>query len=142
AIQSAELDDYDPIFESEVAAFLREKGFTLHTQVGCSGYRIDLALLSPEEPGRYVLGIECDGAGYHRTAAARHRDRLRQAVLEGLGWRIHRIWSTDWWRNRKRAEEDLVEAVNRALEEAELSGDGREASGDRKGNDAGMTSRA
>ena len=48
-------------------------------------------------PGRYLLGIECDGATYHRAATARDRDKLRQLILEGLGWKLHRIWSTDWW---------------------------------------------
>lgn len=121
AIDSAEQDEFDSMFESEVAEFLRKEGFTVHTRIGCSGYRIDLGIVSPDKPGRYILGIECDGARYHRTATARDRDRLRQSVLEGLGWRIHRIWSTDWWRNREQAEKSLIETVNRALEESKLT---------------------
>lgn len=117
AVESAQQEQFDSIFESQVAGFLRARGFSLHTQVGCSGYRIDLAVMAPNAPGRYLLGIECDGASYHRAATARDRDRLRQAVLEGLGWRIHRIWSTDWWRNRQLAEEQLLVAVNQAVEE-------------------------
>ena len=69
----------------------------MHHQVGCSGYRIDLGIVDPAAPGRYLLGVECDGATYHRAATARDRDKLRQAVLEDLGWKLHRIWSTDWW---------------------------------------------
>lgn len=69
----------------------------MHHQVGCSGYRIDLAAVDPDAPGRYLLGIECDGATYHRAATVRDRDKLRQLILEGLGWKLHRIWSTDWW---------------------------------------------
>ena len=30
--------------------------------------------------------------------SARDRDRLRQEVLE-IGWDLHRIWSTDWFRD-------------------------------------------
>ena len=84
-------------FELLVAESIRQEGFEVHHQVGCSGYRIDLAVVHPRKPGRYLLGIECDGATYQRAKTARDRDKLRQAVLEGLGWKLHRIWSTDWW---------------------------------------------
>ncbi|WP_353507257.1 DUF4011 domain-containing protein [Variovorax sp. J22G40] len=87
----------DSPFEVAVIRVLREAGWTVHPQVGCSGYRIDLAVVDPRAPGRYLVGIECDGRAYHSGATARDRDRLRQHVLEGLGWHIHRIWSTDWW---------------------------------------------
>jgi very-short-patch-repair endonuclease len=113
--ESAQTADYDSVFEQEVAEFLRSKGHTVHTQIGCSGYRIDLAIVHPDSPGHYLLGIECDGATYHSAATARDRDRLRQGVLEGLGWRIHRIWSTDWWRNSSNAREDLIAEVEAAL---------------------------
>ena len=88
---------FDSGFERQVYRALVARGHMVHTQVGCAGYRIDLAIVDPDAPGRYRLGIECDGATYHSAATARDRDRLRQEVLEGLGWRIHRIWSTDWW---------------------------------------------
>jgi very-short-patch-repair endonuclease len=78
---------------------LKAHGLGVRTQVGCSGFRIDLALVDPEQPDRFVIGIECDGATYHRSATARDRDRLRQEILEGLGWKIIRIWSTDWMSN-------------------------------------------
>lgn len=65
------------------------------TQVGCSGFRIDMAVNHPTLDGRFVLGIECDGATYHSSRTARERDRLRQGVLEDIGWRRYRIWSTD-----------------------------------------------
>jgi very-short-patch-repair endonuclease len=88
--------DYDSPFEREVAEALIAHGLEVRKQVGCSGYRIDLAVVDPQSPGRFLLGIECDGATYHRSATARDRDRLRQEVLESLGWTIVRIWSTDW----------------------------------------------
>ncbi|WP_442881588.1 DUF3320 domain-containing protein [Comamonas sp.] len=87
----------DSPFEVEVIRTLRELGWTVHPQVGCSGYRIDIGVVDPRAPGRYLLGIECDGRSYHSGATARDRDRLRQYVLEGLGWNIQRVWSTDWW---------------------------------------------
>lgn len=89
----------DSPFEREVISALREKGWEVHPQVGASGYRIDIGVVDPRAPGRYLLGVECDGRTYHSGATARDRDRLRQHVLEGLGWQLHRIWSTDWWLN-------------------------------------------
>ena len=87
----------DSEFEQMVADRIHAAGFEVHHQVGCSGYRIDLGVVDPQTPGRYLLGVECDGATYHRAATARDRDKLRQLILEGLGWKLHRIWSTDWW---------------------------------------------
>lgn len=97
-------------FEAAVCTALRARGHEVHTQVGCSGYRIDLAVVDPRAPGRYLLGIECDGAAYHSAATARDRDRLRGAVLAGLGWRLHRVWSTDFWQDPA-GELDRVEAA-------------------------------
>lgn len=91
--------DFDSPFEHEVYDELTRQGLTVHRQVGCSGFRIDLAVVDPRAPGRYLLGVECDGATYHSSATARDRDRLRQEVLESLGWRICRVWSTDWVRD-------------------------------------------
>jgi very-short-patch-repair endonuclease len=89
--------DHDSDFEAAVCTALRDKGWEVHAQVGCAGFAIDLAVVDPRAPGRYLLGIECDGATYHSSPTARDRDRLRQAVLESLGWTIQRIWSTDWF---------------------------------------------
>ncbi|MBI4575485.1 MAG: DUF3320 domain-containing protein [Planctomycetes bacterium] len=102
-------------FEVEVGRALEAKGWTVRRQVGCSGYRLDLAVVHPRRPGAFVLGIECDGATYHRARTARDRDRLRQAVLRGLGWRLHRIWSTDWWLDPRRELERAEAAIQGAL---------------------------
>jgi very-short-patch-repair endonuclease len=99
AITEASAAGFDSPFEREVFEELERRGLKLHRQVGCGGFKIDMAVVDPDASGRYVLGIECDGATYHSSATARDRDRLRQQVLEGLGWRICRIWSTDWVRN-------------------------------------------
>jgi len=86
-------------FEEEVAARLSELGHTIDSRVGGRDFYVDLAIRDPERPGRYLLGIECDGASYRRAAWARDRDRLRDEVLEGLDWHLHRIWSTSWFRD-------------------------------------------
>ena len=102
-------------FEVDVLQACEAIGIRVDSQVGCSGYRIDLAARDPACAMRYVLGIECDGATYHSGATARDRDRLRQSVLEGLGWTFHRIWSTDWALNRASEIERLKAAYEKAL---------------------------
>lgn len=102
----------DSPFEVEVIRALRDKGWIVHPQVGCSGYRLDIGVVHPHEPGTYLLGVECDGATYHSMPTARDRDRLRQLVLEGLGWKLHRIWSTDWWTDHEREMQKLEKVLN------------------------------
>ena len=92
---------HDSDFEAEVYDELVKRGYEVHTQVGVSGYRIDLAIYDREQ-SRYILGIECDGAAFHSSKSARERDIHRQNYLESRGWTIHRIWSKHWWRNPKR----------------------------------------
>ena len=101
-------------FEEAVFRALTARGWILHKQVGCSGYRIDLAVVDPELPGRYILGIECDGANYHSSRTARDRDRLRASVLESLGWKLHRIWSSDWWLEPERQLARVEDAIREA----------------------------
>ena len=115
----------DSPFEEAVASALRTEGHQIEQQVGSAGFFIDLAVVDPDRPGRYMLGIECDGAKYHSARSARDRDRLRQQVLEGLGWSIHRVWSTDWFRNRERELDRIQEAIQTAN-----SGGGGRPSGD------------
>jgi very-short-patch-repair endonuclease len=103
--------DFDSPFEEAVFRALTNRGYELHKQVGSAGYFIDLAVVDPAKPGRYLLAIECDGALYHSSQSARDRDRLRQQVLEGLGW------STDWFRNPGR---ELTKAAD-AIEAAKLT---------------------
>ena len=107
--------EYGSPFEEQVARTLTNMGYTVHKQVGCSGYRIDLAVVHPDRPGHYAVGIECDGASYHSAATARERDRLREQVLSNLGWTLHRIWSTDWFRAHPREVARLKQAVDAAI---------------------------
>ena len=108
----------ESVFEEQVAAVVKSLGYDIETQVGMSGYRIDIGVRCTTEPGRYALGIECDGASYHSSFSARDRDRLRQNHLESMGWRIHRIWSTDWFQSdpedRKRRLREAIEAAQAA----------------------------
>jgi very-short-patch-repair endonuclease len=103
--------DFESPFEEAVARVIREAGFYVHPQVGVSSFRIDLGVIDPAKPGEYILGVECDGAAYHSARSARDRDRLRQEILEERGWRLHRIWGTDWFRNPQRESERLRAAI-------------------------------
>ncbi len=104
-------------FEESVRRALVERGHRVATQVGVAGYRVDLAIQDEDGAG-YALGIECDGATYHSAPAARDRDWLRQSVLEGLGWRIHRVWSRAWIQNPQ----SELDAIELALNEADSPG--------------------
>ena len=115
--------DFESPFEDAVARVIRQAGYDVHPQVGVSSFRIDLGVLLRSNPGEYLLGVECDGATYHRARSARDRDRLRQEVLEGLGWRLHRIWSTDWFRNQERETQRLLFAIRDAEMRASSSVD-------------------
>lgn len=109
--------DTESPFEAGVKGALEAKGWQVHPQIGVSQFRIDLGVVHPDAPGRYLAGVECDGATYHRSATARDRDRLREWVLTDLGWRIRRIWSTDWWMNPDAALEQLHARLQQDLAE-------------------------
>jgi len=113
-------EDTDSPFEDSVYDFLRSHGYEVRKQVGCAGFRVDLAIVDSQSHGRYLLGVECDGKKYHTSPVARDRDRLRQQILENLGWRIYRVWSTDWYRNRIESQNGLLKAVERARHEEPL----------------------
>ncbi|WP_407176383.1 DUF3320 domain-containing protein [Bradyrhizobium sp. STM 3562] len=98
-------------FEDAVKSALENEGWEVHPQIGVSFFRVDLGIVHPDFPGRYLAGVECDGAAYHRSATARDRDRLREMVLTDLGWRIRRVWSTDWWMDRYAAAQKLHEKL-------------------------------
>jgi very-short-patch-repair endonuclease len=101
----------DSYFEEAVMRVVESAGLRAVPQVGVSSYRIDIGVEHPSRPGEFILGIECDGAMYHSAITARDRDRLRQEVLERRGWKIHRIWSTDWFRQNQAARKRLLDVL-------------------------------
>jgi very-short-patch-repair endonuclease len=117
--------DHDSVFEEQVAKALQARHYQVHRQVGLAGFFIDLAVADPERPGRYLLGIECDGTSYHDARSARDRDRLRQSVLESHGWNIHRIWSTDWFQRPKEQLELVIARIEAAKAEHDAQAAGR-----------------
>jgi very-short-patch-repair endonuclease len=101
--------------EAAVGSVLKAHGYEVVPQVGVSGYYIDLAIRHPKKPGAFLLGVEFDGKSYHSGRSARDRDRLREMTLVSQGWKLHRIWSTDWFKNRDAEIERLLQRV-RSLE--------------------------
>ena len=106
---------FDSDFEESVANFLVSHGYTIQPQVGMKGFFIDLGIVHPENENIFLCGIECDGATYHSSRSARDRDRLRQQILESRGWKIFRIWSTDWFYRRAKQEKELLDALQQML---------------------------
>ncbi len=104
-----------PLFENKLEHQLYEAlgklGFEFDTQVGYSGYRVDLAVVHPKNPSKYVLAIECDGSNFHSARSARERDVFRQRFLESRGWRVERVWSRNWWRDQEREVQRLKLAI-------------------------------
>lgn len=109
---------YDSPFEEAVANGLRNKGWQVVPQIGVSRFRIDLGIVHPDKPGDYLVGIECDGATYHSAATARDRDKVRSTILQGLGWKLLRLWSTEWWIDKAGALQRLDGAINQLLDES------------------------
>ncbi|MBQ9025138.1 MAG: AAA family ATPase, partial [Methanobrevibacter sp.] len=104
-------------FEDAIASFLEENGYQVDKQIGCAGFRVDLAIVDEENPGKYILGITTDGKMYASSKVARDRDRLREQVLEGLGWKLYHLWSTDWYRNRDLGRKKLLEFIEKSIKE-------------------------
>lgn len=109
---------YDSPFEEAVANGLRRKGWHVVPQIGVSRFRIDLGIVHPDKPGDYLVGVECDGATYHSAATARDRDKVRSSILQGLGWKLLRLWSTEWWIDKEGALDRLDAAISRLLEDS------------------------
>lgn len=112
-IRDTEVETND--FEDAVREFLINKGFSVDAQVGVGKFRIDLAIRDPKHVSKYLIGIECDGATYHSSKVARDRDLLREEILRVMGWKLHRVWSTEWFHNRELATKLLMDSIARAL---------------------------
>ena len=112
---STGLDPESP-FEESVLTTIQGWGYIVEPQVGAAGFRVDIGVRHPAYPGMFALGVECDGYQYHSAPAARDRDRLRDQILTGLGWRLHRIWGTAWYRDRATEEQRLRAAIQEAID--------------------------
>ena len=107
---------FDSEFEELIHNRIENLGYTVETQVGQSGYRIDLAVVHPKDSSKYILGVECDGAMFHSGKSVRERDVMRQKFLERRGWNIDRIWSRNWWRNPDAEVQRIKEKIDSLVE--------------------------
>ena len=116
-LESAKITSREPDsdFEVAVAEVLKNKGYEVVPQLGVAGFFLDMAVRNPEMPGDFLACIECDGATYHSGLSVRDRDRLRQQVLERLGWKgkIYRIWSSDWFKDPRTQTRRLVDFLEK-----------------------------
>ena len=119
ALASANQSTIPDDFVHVIYRFLSERGYKVRQYIGCSGYKIDIAVEHPELPDEFVAGIECDGLSYASARTARDRDRLRSAVLKNMGWNLYRVWSAEWYRNPEIEGQKLVKFISHAITEAE-----------------------
>jgi very-short-patch-repair endonuclease len=115
----------DSDFERWFISRLGHEGFEVVPQLGVAGFFLDIAIRHPDEPGTFILGVECDGRTYHSSRSARDRDRLRQKILEDRGWQLHRVWSTDWFRNPEYEFKRLVDRIRALRTTGRAVGNGR-----------------
>lgn len=101
-------------FEKILAEKIRRHGYEVNTNIGCSGYKIDIGIVDRKKPSQYILGILCDGNNYHAAKTANDREIIQQDVLKLLGWTLHKVWSTDWWENADRVIHDVLVAIKNA----------------------------
>ena len=115
-IRKTGADVNDSGFEQSLAEEIRKHGYDVHTNIGCSGYRIDIGIVNKEKPTEYILGILCDGNNYHAAKTAKDREIIQHEVLRLLGWAVHKVWSTDWWENADRVLNGILEAIKEAID--------------------------
>ena len=109
----------DETFENSVKGYIESLGYDVHKDIGCSGYKVNLAIQNPVNAGTYIIGIECDGKNYHSSKVCRDRDKLKEKALVGLGWNIVRVWSTGWYldpHESRKALKEFIENVVKPLD--------------------------
>lgn len=112
-------------FEKMVANEIKKMGYSVQTNIGCSGYKIDIGVVNPKIPSEYILGILTDGLTYHAAKTAKDREVVQTEVLKMLGWNIYRLWSPDWWDNSQKVLQDIVNVI-KELEESPIKAEASE----------------
>ena len=94
-----------------VARELEEHGYQVQTNVGRSNFKIDIAVINPDNPQDYMLGILCDGKNYYETKTTRDREIVQPNVLNSLKWEVIRVWSVDWYENKEKVINRIIERI-------------------------------
>ncbi len=100
-------------FEQLIAAQIEKMGYSVETNIGCSGYKIDIGVVDPDKPSEYIMGILTDGKTYNDAKTAKDREIVQISVLKMLGWNIHKLWSTDWWDNPQKVIQGVADAIEK-----------------------------
>jgi len=117
AADHLQINAFDSRIEKVVASEIEDMGYHVNPQVGFSGYKIDIGVIDPKDPDGFILGVECDGNTYRSSYSARDRDRLREQILNQLGWTIHRIWSPSWVLRKESELKRLRETIQKRFED-------------------------
>ena len=104
---------------NNICKFIKKNGFEYDTLVGHSDFQVDIAVVDPTEPEKYMLGILLDGDGYRQTKNTRDREIAQISVLKDLGWDICRVWTIDWWDNREKELNKILKKMNELKAESE-----------------------
>lgn len=115
ALQTARNADENDMFMDIVSEFIVSQGYSIKKYVGCSGYKIDIAVMHPEADNCFIAGIECDGYSYNSAKTARDRDHLRKSILESMGWSIYRVWSPEWMARPEIERQRLIAFIEEAI---------------------------
>ena len=98
-------------FERMISEEIEKIGYSVQTNIGSSGYKIDIGVVNPKKPSEYILGILTDGKTYHAAKTAKDREIVQTDVLKMLGWNIYRLWSPDWWDNQQKVLQEIVSVI-------------------------------
>jgi hypothetical protein len=94
-----------------IAKRLNDEGILVKTNIGCSGFKIDIGITNPANPSEYILGILCDGNSYKESKTAKDREIVQSEVLRLLGWQIHKVWSCDWWDDPEKVLQEIKKVI-------------------------------
>lgn len=116
-VEKKEMFETEDDFCKVIITFLEKHGYEVQTQIGCSDYKIDIAIVNPKAEGEFIAGIECDGFSYIHAKTARDRDHLRKTILQSMGWNLYRVWSTEWVRNPVAEGEALLNFIQSVVDQ-------------------------
>jgi Protein of unknown function (DUF4011)/REase_MTES_1575/AAA domain/Protein of unknown function (DUF3320) len=121
AVKAGEATKAEAGIGKRIVSLLEQHGYAANTDIGCSGYRVDVGIVHPHKPDEYILGIMCDGAAYKNAGTARDREILQFNVLRQLGWNLHKVWALDWWENPEKELRKIISTIEELLQNIEAS---------------------
>ncbi len=99
------------VMVEQICEELTRRGYVTASFVGRSDFKVDIAISTREHPDTFILGILCDGRTYFETKTTRDREIVQPNVLRMLKWKVMRIYSIDWYENRDRTMEQMMQEL-------------------------------